>query len=250
MEVFKDYAYYYNSFYKDKDYKAEAEQVSSLLKKYGNNVNSVINFGCGTGRHDVEFHKMGYRCAGIDISGSMIDVARENAKEENRDIDFRVADICDFMPDRQYDAVISLFHVMSYQTKNQDILNAFRTARKAVSRVFLFDAWYGPGVLTDKPNVRVKRIEDETNELIRIARPVMHDKENTVDVSYEVYIINKETGKTKVINETHCMRYFFKPELELLLAQAGFELIDNLDCRTLKETDYNSWTSYFIAKPI
>ena len=35
MEVFKDYAYYYNAFYRDKDYASEAAQVDVLLKKYG-----------------------------------------------------------------------------------------------------------------------------------------------------------------------------------------------------------------------
>lgn len=32
MEVFQDYAYYYNAFYRDKNYRAEAEQVNLLLK--------------------------------------------------------------------------------------------------------------------------------------------------------------------------------------------------------------------------
>ena len=43
MEVFQDYAYYYNAFYRDKDYKAEALQVDSLLKNYGTNINKIIN---------------------------------------------------------------------------------------------------------------------------------------------------------------------------------------------------------------
>lgn len=252
MEIFRNYAYYYNIFYQDKNYQSEAGIMDSFLREYGNNVNSIINFGCGTGKHDIELAKMGYRCNGIDMSSLMIDIARENVKKENMDIDFSVADIRSFEPRERYDAVISLFHVMSYQTKNQDILSAFRSARKALGEerggMFLFDVWYGPGVLSDKPCVRVKEIEDEKNKLIRIARPVMHDKENVVDVCYEVFVIDKETGYMKVINEVHNMRYFFRPELEFLLETAGFELIDNLDCQTLGETDYNSWTSYFIAR--
>lgn len=252
MEVFKDYAYYYNSFYKDKNYKAEAIQVDSLLKKYGKNISSIINFGCGTGRHDIELSKMGYQCTGIDMSSLMIDIARENVKKNNIDIDFSVADIRTFEPQKQYDAVISLFHVMSYQNSNDDILSAFASARKALNKdgYFLFDAWYGPGVLSDKPSVRVKEIEDEKNKLIRIARPIMHDKKNVVDVCYEVMVINKENGKAKMINEVHNMRYFFRPELEFLLKASGFELIDNIDCETLAETGFDSWTSYFIAKAL
>lgn len=250
METFQDYAYYYNAFYQDKDYKAEAEQVDVLLKKYGNHICKVMNFGCGTGRHDLELSNIGYRCTGIDVSPLMIEIARKNAQEQKADILFGVSDIRNFEPAEQYDAVISLFHVMSYQTRNEDILSAFQSARKALvpGGVFLFDVWYGPGVLSDKPSVRVKEIEDAENKLVRIARPIMHDKENVVDVCYEVFVMNKQTGNTKVINEVHNMRYFFRPELEFLLRKAGFELVDNLDCQTMEETDYSSWTSYFIAR--
>ena len=67
MEVFQDYALYYNAFYQDKNYMAEARQVDILLKKYGNGAGQIINFGCGTGKHDIELSKMGYCCKGIDI---------------------------------------------------------------------------------------------------------------------------------------------------------------------------------------
>lgn len=252
MEVFQDYAYYYNAFYRDKDYTKEAKQVDELIRKYGNHVQDVINYGCGTGKHDVELSKLGYSCTGIDLSQTMIEVAKQNSREIENQIDFLVADIRTYEPSKKYDAVISLFHVMSYQNSNEDILGAFQSARKALDKggLFLFDAWYGPGVLSDKPVVRAKEVEDEQYELIRIARPVMYDKTNVVDVCYKVLVINKETNVTKTINEVHSMRYFFRPEIELLLKQAGFELIENLDCNTLGETDFNSWTSYFIAKAV
>ena len=44
MEVFQDYAYYYNAFYQDKDYKMEAGQIDILLKKYGNKIKNVMNY--------------------------------------------------------------------------------------------------------------------------------------------------------------------------------------------------------------
>lgn len=252
MEAFQDYAYYYNAFYQDKDYVAESRQVDTLLKRYGNDIKKIINYGCGTGRHDIELSKLGYDCTGIDMSPLMIDIARENSRSMNVGIDFSVADIRTYEPEDKYDAVISLFHVMSYQNSNEDILNAFRSARKALDDggLFLFDLWYGPGVLSDPPVVRVKEVEDDTFKLARIARPVMHDRTNVVDVCYEVLVIEKETGCTKTINETHHMRYFFRPELEFYLKESGFELIDNLDCVTLGETGYGSWTSYFATRAV
>lgn len=252
METFQDYAYYYNAFYKDKDYAKEARQIDEILKKYGKNIHLVINYGCGTGKHDIELSRIGYSCTGIDLSETMIEVAKQNSKKEEKKIKFSVADIRKFEPEKKYDAVISLFHVMSYQNSNEDIVAAFQSARKALEKdnLFLFDLWYGPGVLTDPPAVRVKEVEDDQYRLVRIARPVMYDKRNVVDVCYEVLVINKKTNITKTIKEIHSMRYFFRPELEILLKQAGFELVTNIDCNTLEETDYNSWTSYFIAKAI
>lgn len=252
MEIFQDYAYYYNSFYKDKDYNEEARQIDNLLKKYGTNICKIINYGCGTGKHDIELSQMGYQCTGIDISPLMIEIAQENMKANGQRIVFSVADARGYNPQEKYDAVISLFHVMSYQNENQDILDAFISARKALNQggLFLFDVWYGPGVLSDKPEVRVKKVADEKYELIRIANPTMNDKKNVVDVNYEVLIIDKETSNVKKINETHSMRYFFRPELTFLLEKAGFEIITNLDCKTLEETNYSSWTSYFIARAI
>lgn len=252
METFQDYAYYYNAFYKDKDYAKEARQIDEILKKYGKNIHSVINYGCGTGKHDIELSRIGYSCTGIDLSETMIEVAKQNSKEEQKKINFFVADIRKFESEKKYDAVISLFHVMSYQNSNEDIVAAFQSARKALEKdnLFLFDLWYGSGVLTNPPVVRVKEVEDDQYRLVRIARPVMYDKRNVVDVCYEVLVINKKTNITKTIKEVYSMRYFFRPELEILLKQAGFELVTNIDCNTLEETDYNSWTSYFIAKAI
>ena len=226
-------------------------QVDYLLKNYGKDISAIIDFGCGTGRHDVELTKLGYQCVGFDISAFMIEMAIKN-KKSDMNIDFFVADTRKFVPKKKYDAVISMFHVMSYQNENQDILETFHTARKSLNKdgLFLFDVWYGPGVLSNKPEVRVKTIEDDENRLVRIARPIMHDKKNIVDVCYEVFIINRHTDKVEVMNEVHSMRYFFRPELEFLLEEAGFRLMDNIDCKSLKETDYSSWTSYFIAKAI
>lgn len=72
----------------------------------------------------------------------------------------------------------------------------------------MFDVWYGLGVLSDKPCVRVKKVEDDKNKLVRVARPVLYDKKDLVDVNYEVFVINKKMGKVKIINEIHKMRFF------------------------------------------
>lgn len=76
--------------------------------------------------------------------------------------------------------MIALFHVISYQTTNEDVTAAFETARHYLNPggVFIFDVWYGPTVLTERPSVRIKSMADDQTEIIRLAEPVLHPNEN------------------------------------------------------------------------
>lgn len=136
MEVFGDYAYYYNSFYRDKNYAAEAGIVDKLLKKYSsNNLGKILNMGCGTGRHDLELWRLGYHVHGIDISETMIEVANRQLEDNDKnELFFEIGDIYSYHVQDTYDSVISLFHVMSYQTGNNALSGTFKTAATALNR--------------------------------------------------------------------------------------------------------------------
>ena len=60
----------------------------------------------------------------------------------------------------KFDVVTSLFHVMSYQTTNDALDKSFKTAKYHMKEngVFIFDCWNGPGVITEKPEKRIKEI--------------------------------------------------------------------------------------------
>ena len=267
MLTFDEYACYYNVIYGDKDYRAEAEEINRLINEYSDNsmCNSniqssneayssdsqnrkLLNLGCGTGKHDREFEKLGYKVKGIDLSPKMIEIAEtECIKGE---LEFECGDIRKYRDSCRYDICTSLFHVISYQISNQDLLDAFLTAAAELKDggLFIFDVWYGPGVLTEKPEVRIKQVSDGKRTFIRHAVPIMYAEDNTVDVNYEVLAIDNLTNIVKKMNETHKMRYWFSPEIKYFLEQAGFELLACLDCKTLSEVSFDSWTAYFIAR--
>jgi len=58
-----------------------------------------------------------------------------------------------------------MFAVMGYQIANEDIMSAFKTASKHLEKngLFIFDAWFGPAVLSQKPSERFKVIEKNLN---------------------------------------------------------------------------------------
>ena len=203
--VFDAYAAYYDLLYQDKNYQKEAQYICGLLDDNGIRSGEILELGSGTGKHAEEFAKMGFCVHGIDLSQKMIQEANHRNNNQKDKLFFEVGDVRDFKAGKKFDAVISLFHVISYQIKNEDIQKMFKTAAKHLKQngVFIFDFWYGPGVLTDPPAVRQKRLENKDIKVLRIAEPVMYPNENVVDVNYCVHIKQKESGKVTKLKETH-----------------------------------------------
>ena len=252
--VFDAYARYYDQLYRDKDYAAEAEYIASHIRKQAPNAKRILELGCGTGAHAEHLARMGYTAHGVDLGEAMF--ARAEARKASMPpevaarLSFGLGDVRTVRTGQTYDAVVSLFHVMSYQTTNQDILNAFLSARKHLNpgAMFIFDCWYGPAVLSQGPAVRVKVLEDHETEIIRIAEPTIHANENIVDVNYKILAINKVTRTSEELHECHRMRYLFKPEIEEMLNRAGLHLEQVMEYMTLRPPVIGSWSACFVAR--
>lgn len=216
MRVFKDYAAYYDMLYKDKDYSSEAYFIHNLIQQNAPGARKILNIGCGTGSHDFALLQFGYEITGIDISNEMILHANKKMHEHNKsNIVFKVGDARSIRLEEKFDVVISLFHVMSYQVSNEDVNLVFETVKYHLNPngIFLFDCWYGPGVLTDLPTVRHKILENNEFKIHRISKPLMYLNENKVEVNFTIIVHQKDNNTYYELDETHYMRYFFEPEI-------------------------------------
>ncbi|OFY26932.1 MAG: hypothetical protein A2X09_15105 [Bacteroidetes bacterium GWF2_43_11] len=249
MSIFENYSKYYDLLYKDKDYKNEAKYITQLLKKYKPSAKTILELGCGTGKHAKMFEENGFRVLGIDISETMIHKAMTLA---NENLSFNLGDAKTYRIDTEFDSVLSLFHVASYQKTDDDLLNFFKTARDHLAKggIFIFDSWYGPGVTTIKPKKRIKVIEDENITIKRCAFPIIYPHINTVDVNYTIDIIDKLSGSEETISETHSMRYLFPQEIKEMLSQCAFELLHSEEWDTANVPGNNSWSVCFIARAL
>lgn len=252
--VFDAYAQYYDLLYRDKDYAGEAEYVAAHIRKQAPNAKRILELGCGTGAHAEHLARMGYTVHGVDMSEAML--ARADARkaalppELASRLSFGLGDVRVVRTDETYDAVISLFHVMSYQTTNADLDAAIETALVHLKPggLFLFDFWYGPAVLTQKPEVRVKRLADDEIKVTRIAEPVMFVNENAVDVNYQILVEVIKSGKFEQIQETHKMRYFFLPELTRLLDFRGLAMVEAGEWLTDSPPGERSWGVFAVTQ--
>lgn len=252
--AFDLYAAYYDLLYRDKDYATESAYVARLLREVAPRAGRLLELGCGTGAHALELAKLGFEVNGIDLSAQMIQRAqarRAAAPEHAAALAFGRGDVRSHRDGRRYDGVISLFHVMSYQVGNEDLNDAFITARTHLSPggAFVFDAWWGPAVLSDRPRQVGKDVADERVTVQRRTRPVMRFDENVVDVHFEVDIQARD-GRTEHVEELHRMRYLFGPELRLMLAESGFELVRAEAWMSGAPLDDRTWYACFLARAV
>jgi SAM-dependent methyltransferase len=254
MSVFGNYARYYDLIYCDKDYASEVKFIHNLIKTHAPNAKTLVNFGCGTGSHDVCLVKEGYNLHGVDLSHEMLAKANERTsqlpEELSLQLKFTQGDIRDVRLGETFDVVISLFHVVSYQATNDDLLAAFETAKAHLNPggIFIFDVWYGPAVLSNPPTVRVKRLEDDHIQVTRIAEPILYPNENAVDVNYQVFIRDKKSNVVEEIKEIHRMRYIFKTEVEYLVKQIDMKLIDTCEWMNSATPTESSWNVCFVIR--
>jgi SAM-dependent methyltransferase len=246
-QVFDAYSRYYDLLYRDKDYAAEVEYIDNLLQHHGLAGRELLEFGSGTGKHGRLLAERGYQITGIERSLEML--AQATMTEG---FNCQQGDICTVHLGRAFAAVLSLFHVISYQVSNDALCNVFARAAEHLNPggLFVFDIWYSPAVYAQHPEVRVKRWIDETVEITRIAEPDIFPNKNHIDVRYTILVRDLATGAYQTFNETHPMRHFSMPELDLLARMSGFERLTAEAFLTGDEPSEQTWGVCLVMRKV
>jgi SAM-dependent methyltransferase len=232
--MFDRYAEYYDALYGHKDYEAECDFLEGVFRRHGSGrVERVLDLGCGTGGHALPLAGRGYRVVGVDRSEAMVAQARSKAEAMARNgmpgaAAFHVSDIraLDLGGERSFDAVIAMFAVFSYLRSNEEVSASFQTARRFLKPggLFVFDAWFGPAVLAERPTDRCRIIERDGERILRFARADLDVLSHAVQIDYSLLRL-KEGRILDQVEETHWQRFFFPQEIRHYLNDGGFSLL-------------------------
>ena len=247
----KKYSTLYDQFYLDKDYSAECDMIEEIFRNYNILPQTILDLGCGTGGHALKLAKRGYRLAGVDRSAHMLKIAKSKAKIEKLSIDFYEQDISALALESQFDAIISMFEVIGYLPLNNDLEKAFVKIGEHLKQdgIFIFDCWYGPAVLTERPEARVRTFgTSKTERVMRLVMPELDVLNHVVRVNYQVVHIegNHITSET---DETHTMRFFFPLEIDYFLKKAGFSEVHIFPFGDIsRELTVKDWNMLVVAR--
>jgi len=194
-----------------------------IEKEIGYNKNlRILDVGCGTGRHTIELTKRGYNVTGIDLSESMLNIAREKAAAAGIDIVFMKCDARHLPFEEEFDVAIMLcegaFPLMETDEMNYEILrNVAKSLRGKCRFIFttlngLFPVFHSVGKFKDEnPGEEAHSIQNNTFNIM-----TLRDQSITE--------IADDSGKKRLIESNE--RYYMPSEITWLLKSLGFKKTD------------------------
>ena len=243
--VFEKYAQYYDLLYQDKDYQEETEYILSLLKKYHPKPEKILEFGSGSGLHGRLLTNAGLKVSGIERSQQMIDLGLSTGQGviPNTNFSCTQGDCTSIFIGDYFDAVISIFHVLSYQTSDEKVIAMLKNARRQLEPggIFIFDYWFAPAVWYLGPTLRVKRVHNQQLAITRIAEPECFREQNIVQVNYQTFVEDLKSNHISEIKETHEMRAFDTEEIKEFASQTGFTLLHSEEWMTGHTPSKETW---------
>jgi ubiquinone/menaquinone biosynthesis C-methylase UbiE len=139
--MFTRSAAFYDQLYGFVDYGAAVRQIEAILDKEAPNAKSLLDVGCGTGRH-MELLRERYRVEGLDINPVLL----ESARRRLPGIDLHEADMTDFSLTRRFDVVTCLFSAIAYVRTEENLRAATAAMRRHLNPggVMLVEPWFTP----------------------------------------------------------------------------------------------------------
>ncbi|MCB0877377.1 MAG: class I SAM-dependent methyltransferase [Thermoleophilia bacterium] len=135
-------ASWYDTIYlaQGKDYAAEAARVSELVLERVPDASSLLDVGCGTGRHLVEFALRFERTMGVDATEQYVDRARRLG------LDARVGDMRDLRVPDPFDVVVSPFSAIGHVRDGDELDMAFASMASCLAPggVLVVEPWFTP----------------------------------------------------------------------------------------------------------
>jgi len=212
------------------------EEAQTAAEQAEPGVTPVLELGCGTGRVLLPIARAGIGIAGLDFSDAMLEKCREALRREPEDVRERVrlvqSRMTDFRLDQKFQLITIPFRPFQHLLTVEDQLACLKCARQhlAPHGRLVFDAFNPkPEALHDsawrelREDTPWTKLPDGRSfrRLSRVA--AVHRAEQVNDIEF-VFEVVEADGRAERRIEQFPMRYFFRFELEHLLARAGFRV--------------------------
>lgn len=208
------FAKYYNMYWTSQAPQLFEEAFDKILLEKLNKGDKVLDLCCGTGQICNILAGKGFQTAGLDISESMLDIAKKNAPAAT----FLHDDARTFRTEGKYRAVVSFFDSINHMLSESDLFSTFKSVKKSLDSggLFLFDV-NDEEVFNSAWEEGFTFVEDDH---ACIMKPTYD--ETTGRATYQITLFWKEKGQWLRRDTRVYEQYYSSAKLLTLLNNAGF----------------------------
>jgi len=210
---------FYDWMFDEDSFQLAQQQVPQLLSLVNHPISSVLDLGCGPGRHCLAFAQMGYSVTGVDMSEFLLSKAFQKSNNLSLNIDFVQADMLDYTAKKKQDLIVNMFNSFGYfdtPEKNQQVINQAYTNLNDTG-TFVIDT---VGKETLARTIEPVHLSESADGDLRIERPLLID--NLQIFSNEWILICGD----KAFKRSY-QHYVYTPiELTIMCIQAGFKHVE------------------------
>ena len=209
----------YDVAYSFKDYAGEANAIAALIRERSPEASSLLDVGCGTGKHLEHFALTFDRVEGLDLTTSLLDEARRRLP----DVPFHEGDMRSFDLGRTFDAVVCLFSAIGHLLTMDDLEKgcAAMARHLAPGGVLIIEPWLSPEVW-DENHLHMLTVDEPDVKLARATLPSTRGDNNEISVLDFTYLVATQ-GKVETFEERHELRLTSEAEFLSALSKAGLD---------------------------
>ena len=221
-------ARFYDKIWGKRDYDADVKFLADFFRKY--HCRSVIDIGCGTGNHALRVSKMDYQVTGVDVSSTMLEIAK--AKDKEAKIKFIQGDMKKLekvVPKGQrFDAAICLGQVFSHLMTNKDVQALLNRLHKILKQNGLFVFSARNAKIINEEYLNKLRLDHMINEgklqLLILTYNTRDLQDSNIIVWNPIYLI-KQNSKVDLQIREHKLRWFKFSTLKKIITEKGFKIV-------------------------
>jgi SAM-dependent methyltransferase len=228
--LYHDYAWAYDAVVARPAGPSAADVAAALAARGVPAGSSLVDAGCGSGRHAAELARLGYRVSGVDRSPELLEVAQRAAPGCR----FEVADLRDWSPAEPFDAVLCR-GVLNDVVTDGDHRAAVAGLRRALRSggVLVADVrdWEPTAARYRAEPVIDRRAESPRGAVAFSSRTTLEPAARTLRIRERLAV-----GDGPAVEFDFAMRCWTRDELAATLRDAGFATVE-LDAVPARRAD-------------
>ncbi len=226
MNIYHDLAQFY-----DADLKGHTEDLSLYREMAQRTGGPILEMMCGTGRVLLPLAKAGFQLTGVDLSLPMLEIARPKiaAANLNDKISLLHGDACTIaLPQKHFALAFIALNSFMHLTKIADQLATLANMHRSLTSegLLLLDLFNpDPVALAKEDNRMILDRQYKLNERL-IVKFTASESDLATQTNILTYFYDELDAEGHVTRQLSrfTIRWFYRYEIEHLLARAGFQL--------------------------